>query len=484
MNSNIVYDEKNDNLYILIYKLGTGACATVWFSIEFNKFMQNIKQKNIIVSHKALKIHNSEDYDEGIIETKIIDIIPKSDPDSQYINYPLSHFIIDEDIVVVVYEVAIGSLYDILKMYDKKLPLTFIDKIIPQMIKSIELIHKNGFVHTDIKPENFLLVGTTKFQSDILNFVKKYDLYSKLQLNKKKVITNKNMIEILHEPVYNLLTKLSENFELKGNIVEEESEEEEEEDEEEEEEDEEDEEETLKSNKSNDYDLIYQDMNDIEEDDDNSSTSTYGSHRGEFFLKFDKFNIKRIKYLESNELSDNKSIESENNMINEKLEFIQKYLDNPKIVLMDFGLMKSPSELCRTVQTRYYRSPEILFGLKYDKSIDLWALGCSLYELITGEIMINVEKSEYNEKYDKDLIHIKFLIERIETQGYKNIMYLANLSPRKSYLFNDDNTLKFFKDITYQNWKNVDRFCGVNKRTIDLIENLLQIVPSNRKISI
>jgi len=151
---------------------------------------------------------------------------------------------------------------------------------------------------------------------------------------------------------------------------------------------------------------------------------------------------------------------------------------------MDFGLMKSPSELCRTVQTRYYRSPEILFGLKYDKSIDLWALGCSLYELITGEIMINVEKSEYNEKYDKDLIHIKFLIERIETQGYKNIMYLANLSPRKSYLFNDDNTLKFFKDITYQNWKNVDRFCGVNKRTIDLIENLLQIVPSNRKISI
>lgn len=482
MNSNIIYDETNDNLYILIYKLGTGACATVWFSIELNKFMQNIKQKKIIVSQKALKIHNSEDYEEGIVETKITEIISKKDPDSQYINYPVSHFLIDEDIVVVAYEVAIGSLYDILKMHNKKLPQSFIDKIIPQMIKSIELIHKNGFVHTDIKPENFLLVGTTKFQSDILNFVKKYDLYSKLQLNKKKIITNKNMIDVLYEPIYNLLTKLSEKFEITDNIVEDDNSKD---DYEEESEDDNSENESIDESKDeNDInDLIFENMNDIE-DNDNSSTSTYGSHRGEFFLTFDKFNIKRIRQLETKELSDTKSIETESNMIKEKLDFIQKYLDNPKIVLMDFGLMKSPSELCRTVQTRYYRSPEILFGLKYDKSIDLWALGCSLYELITGEIMINVEKSDYNERYDKDLIHLKFLIEKIESQGYKNIMTLANISPRKSYLFNDDNTLKFFKDITYENWKTNEKLIGVDKKTIKLIESLLQIVPFNRKICI
>jgi hypothetical protein len=33
MNSNILYNEKNDNLYLLIYKLGKGSYSTVWFCI-------------------------------------------------------------------------------------------------------------------------------------------------------------------------------------------------------------------------------------------------------------------------------------------------------------------------------------------------------------------------------------------------------------------------------------------------------------------
>ena len=36
MESNIIYDEKNDYLYILLYKLGHGSYATVWFAIEIN----------------------------------------------------------------------------------------------------------------------------------------------------------------------------------------------------------------------------------------------------------------------------------------------------------------------------------------------------------------------------------------------------------------------------------------------------------------
>ena len=88
---------------------------------------------------------------------------------------------------------------------------------------------------------------------------------------------------------------------------------------------------------------------------------------------------------------------------------------------MDFGLIRKKNQTNRTVQTRYYRSPEILFGLEFNEKIDLWALGCSLYELISGEIMINIEQTEYIYKYDRDLIHIKFLIEKVENYGYKNI---------------------------------------------------------------
>lgn len=36
------------------------------------------------------------------------------------------------------------------------------------------------------------------------------------------------------------------------------------------------------------------------------------------------------------------------------------------------------------VQSRYYRAPEIVIGLEYDHAVDMWSLGCILFELITG----------------------------------------------------------------------------------------------------
>ncbi len=37
------------------------------------------------------------------------------------------------------------------------------------------------------------------------------------------------------------------------------------------------------------------------------------------------------------------------------------------------------------IQSRFYRSPEILLGLPYDQKIDIWSLGCVLVEMHTGE---------------------------------------------------------------------------------------------------
>mmetsp|Transcript_19452 Transcript_19452/g.22085 ORF Transcript_19452/g.22085 Transcript_19452/m.22085 type:complete len:743 (-) Transcript_19452:269-2497(-) len=44
--------------------------------------------------------------------------------------------------------------------------------------------------------------------------------------------------------------------------------------------------------------------------------------------------------------------------------------------------------------TLVYWAPELLQGQKYDKAIDLWALGVSLYQIITGEHPFNVEDEE------------------------------------------------------------------------------------------
>lgn len=36
------------------------------------------------------------------------------------------------------------------------------------------------------------------------------------------------------------------------------------------------------------------------------------------------------------------------------------------------------------IQSRFYRSPEIILGLDYTKAIDMWSLGCIIAELYTG----------------------------------------------------------------------------------------------------
>lgn len=42
--------------------------------------------------------------------------------------------------------------------------------------------------------------------------------------------------------------------------------------------------------------------------------------------------------------------------------------------------------LTEYVATRWYRAPEILLGSNtYNKSVDIWSIGCILAELITGK---------------------------------------------------------------------------------------------------
>jgi len=56
------------------------------------------------------------------------------------------------------------------------------------------------------------------------------------------------------------------------------------------------------------------------------------------------------------------------------------------IKLIDFGSSCLSSKRTYTyIQSRFYRSPEILLGLKYDQKIDIWSLGCVLVEMHTGE---------------------------------------------------------------------------------------------------
>ena len=48
--------------------------------------------------------------------------------------------------------------------------------------------------------------------------------------------------------------------------------------------------------------------------------------------------------------------------------------------------VREDTNLTEYVSTRWYRAPELLVGSRdYEKSVDIWALGCIIPELISGK---------------------------------------------------------------------------------------------------
>ncbi|KAF1849388.1 uncharacterized protein K460DRAFT_90063 [Cucurbitaria berberidis CBS 394.84] len=56
-----------------------------------------------------------------------------------------------------------------------------------------------------------------------------------------------------------------------------------------------------------------------------------------------------------------------------------------EIKVIDFGSSCFETEKVYTyIQSRFYRSPEVILGMSYGLAIDMWSLGCILAELLTG----------------------------------------------------------------------------------------------------
>ena len=52
------------------------------------------------------------------------------------------------------------------------------------------------------------------------------------------------------------------------------------------------------------------------------------------------------------------------------------------------------------IQTRQYRSPEVLIGVNYNETSDIWSLACIIFELVTGDFLFQPEKGDTFTKND------------------------------------------------------------------------------------
>ncbi|KZT52262.1 kinase-like protein [Calocera cornea HHB12733] len=74
-----------------------------------------------------------------------------------------------------------------------------------------------------------------------------------------------------------------------------------------------------------------------------------------------------------------------------------KSLQSPQIKVIDFGSACHERQTVYTyIQSRFYRSPEVLLGMSYTASIDMWSLGCIVVELFLG-LPLFPGTSEFNQ---------------------------------------------------------------------------------------
>jgi serine/threonine protein kinase len=57
------------------------------------------------------------------------------------------------------------------------------------------------------------------------------------------------------------------------------------------------------------------------------------------------------------------------------------------------------------IQTREYRAPEVLFGTDYNCRTDIWSVGCMVYELITGDFLMDPKKKQPHDR-EMDVEHV------------------------------------------------------------------------------
>ncbi|EON64807.1 CMGC/DYRK/PRP4 protein kinase [Coniosporium apollinis CBS 100218] len=119
----------------------------------------------------------------------------------------------------------------------------------------------------------------------------------------------------------------------------------------------------------------------------------------------------------------------------------------------------SENEITSYLVSRFYRAPEIILGMPYDFAIDTWSVGCTLFELYTGQILFTGKSNN------------QMLRSIMECRGKFSLKMLKKANYAGMHFDNDLNFRSMEKDkIT---GKDVVRMMTILKPTRDLKSRLL-----------
>lgn len=393
--------------YHVTRKLGWGHFSTVWlcWDLEDKRFV-------------ALKVVKSAQHftETALDEIKILKSVRDSDPEDPKRNKTVQ-LLNDFKIsgvngvhVCMVFEVLGHNLLKlIIKSTYRGIPLCNVRTIMRQVLEGLDYLHsKCRIIHTDIKPENVLICVTEdyikklaceavelhqlgiKLPTSLISTAPPQDVNStnKMSKNKKKKLKKKakRYNELLRKQMEQIVEieeqkKIKENGSVNG-VVETNGN-------------------SPSSENGDEEKLVNGCVDDLaggeaveSQENENESTSPIEG-AGEAITPMSEDDTNSLTN------KNNKTKEPESDPAFVVCEFEVKIADLGNACWID-------KHFTEDIQTRQYRSLEVLLGAGYSASADIWSTACMAFELATGDYLFEPHSGE---EYTRDEDHLAHIIE-------------------------------------------------------------------------
>ncbi|KAI1259056.1 kinase-like domain-containing protein [Xylariaceae sp. FL1019] len=342
----------NDGKYTVVRKLGWGHFSTVWLTRD-----------NTNGKHVALKVvRSAQHYTETAKdEIELLEKIVKANPNHpgrKYVVSLLDHFKHDGPNgkhVCMVFEVLGENLLGLIKKWQHRgIPRNLVMQITKQVLMGLDYLHREcGIIHTDLKPENVLIeIGDVEqvVQSVVKGENSDKENHRNGRRRRRTLITGSQPLPSPLNATFN-----------RDNL--------------------------FPSPKS------HSSLNTILHD-----ATTTGQKQGQREKTADIL-TKEVSGI---------SLDKTGDAIGDKRRK-QRTAPIINVKIADLGNACWVSHhFTNDIQTRQYRSPEVILGAKWGASTDVWSMAAMVFELITGDYLFDPQSGT---KYGKDDDHIAQIIE-------------------------------------------------------------------------
>lgn len=386
-----VYHER----YKVLRKVGWGHFSTVWLSWDIKK-----------PRYVALKVVKSAKHytETAVDEIKLLRAVRESCPDDPY---RLKTVQLYDDFkihgpngshICMAFEVLGNNLLKLItKSNYRGIPLENVRIIVKQCLEGLDYLHRKcKIIHTDVKPENILLCVDEQHikkladeaQDWIKNGIKPHESAvsamlnrkteekesTKMSKNKKKKLKKKEKMNQMK--LLNTINQ-GENESSKPEI---------------------------NGDKSLDVSPRLSSGMDVESPSTSKKTDDSNDHQAPVDKTNQSSNEKQQGIIGETKQNDEKvSNKSPVKDIMDESEL--------RVKIADLGnACWTNHHFTEDIQTRQYRSLEVIIGAKYDTSADIWSLACMAFELATGDYLFEPHSGDNYSRDEDHIAHISELL--------------------------------------------------------------------------